>query len=240
MGRAPRAWRFAALMAMSTLAAGCDDLPGKPKYEDRPIPFEQVLDFDMLYARSCAGCHGVDGTLGPAPPLNDPFFLALVPDAVLLETIQNGRAGTPMPAFLSDRGGTLSQAQIDVLAGGLKKKWGSENIDTADVPPYLAAEAGVAADATAGQAVFARACAVCHGEQGEGSGDEAMAGALRDAAFLRLASDQMLRRVAITGRPDLGMPNFREHTGRAAGFAPLTSQDITNVVALLASWREEP
>ena len=75
--------------------------------------------------------------------------------------------------------------------------------------------------------------------QPTGSAEE-QAGALRDAAFLRLASDQMLRRVAITGRPDLGMPNFREHTGRAAGFAPLTSQDITNVVALLAGWREEP
>ena len=50
-------------------------------------------------------------------------------------------------------------------------------------------------------------------------------------------SDQALRRIIITGRVDLGMPSYREHRGRADSFAPLTAEEIADLVALLASWR---
>src|SRR5262252_2083695 len=85
------------------LACGCD-LPGQPRLADRPVPADQVADFDTLYKMHCAGCHGADGKLGPAPPLNDPLFLAIVPDDELLRVIREGRAVTarqksPMPAF---------------------------------------------------------------------------------------------------------------------------------------------
>ena len=49
-----------------------------------------------------------------------------------------------------------------------------------------------------------------------------MAGALNDPDFLALLSDQALRRIAITGRSDLGMPGYSEPTGRPKGFTPLT------------------
>jgi mono/diheme cytochrome c family protein len=57
------------------------------------------MSFDWLYARHCSGCHGADGKLGPAPPLNDPLFLKIVPERVLLDVIRAGRPGTPMPSF---------------------------------------------------------------------------------------------------------------------------------------------
>ncbi len=44
------------------LAAGCD-LPGKPSEADRPVPANEVKDFDALYSMHCAGCHGADGKL---------------------------------------------------------------------------------------------------------------------------------------------------------------------------------
>ena len=47
------------------LAAGCD-LPGRPDPADRPVPADQVKDFDVLFGTRCAGCHGADGKLGPA------------------------------------------------------------------------------------------------------------------------------------------------------------------------------
>jgi mono/diheme cytochrome c family protein len=87
----------------------------------------------------------------------------------------------------------------------------------------------------AGEKVFAAACADCHGVHGEGT--EA-GGAINDPAFLALMSDQVLRRYIITGRLDLGMPNFAESTGRDKDFTLLTSQQVTDLVALLASWRE--
>ena len=64
------------------------------------------------------------------------------------------------------------------------------------------------------------------------------AGAIHDAAFLALISDQALRRYAITGRPDLGMPSFSETSGRDDDFQSLTAAEIDDLVALLASWRE--
>ena len=67
--------------------------------------------------------------------------------------------------------------------------------------------------------VFARACASCHGEQGQGGiydGDRRKpAGAINVPEFLALLSDQALRRLIITGRPDLGMPDCSDGTGPA-------------------------
>ena len=94
-------WRLLTLLVV--LTGGCD-LPGKPREADRPVPADQVKGFDALYGTRCAGCHGADGKLGPAPPLNDPVFLAIVPDAELRHVISEGRTVTaaqrsPMPAF---------------------------------------------------------------------------------------------------------------------------------------------
>jgi cytochrome c oxidase cbb3-type subunit 3/ubiquinol-cytochrome c reductase cytochrome c subunit len=61
---------------------------------------------------------------------------------------------------------------------------------------------------------------------------------INDRAFLALISDQALRRIIITGRPDLGMPNYAESAGRPKGYKPLTSGEIADVVALLAYWRQ--
>jgi hypothetical protein len=76
---------------------------------------------------------------------------------------------------------------------------------------------------------------MCHGDQGQGGDD---AGALKEPAFLALISDQALRRLVITGRPDLGMPAYDGTDGRGPRFRPLTSAEIDDVVALLASWRQ--
>jgi len=212
------------------LAAGCD-LPGKPNPDDRPKPPSEVLDFGALYAQNCAGCHGRTGQLGAALPLNDPLFLAIVPDSVLHDVITAGRHGTPMPAFLTDRTGPLTAAQVEVLADGLKKQWPASQ--TPDLPPYLAGDAK--GDPQRGAQVYARACAGCHGDHGQGG---STVGAIREPAFLRLVSDQALRRLIITGRSDLGMPDYAGKTGRGEDFKPLTSAEIADVVALLAAWRQ--
>ena len=93
-------------------------------------------------------------------------------------------------------------------------------------------------DATQGEKVFAAACATCHGEQGEGI--DGAAGAVNNPALLSLVSDTLLRRIIITGRPDLEMPDFADATGRAADFKPLTAEDVNNLVALFNHWRESP
>ncbi|HTU90915.1 MAG TPA: c-type cytochrome [Gemmataceae bacterium] len=210
------------------LLAGCD-WPGQPKETDRPIPAEKVEDFGKLYSTHCAGCHGADGKDGPAPPHNDPLFLAIVPDEVLRRVIAEGRSGTPMTAFAKDKGGPLTEKQIDIVAKGIKQRWAAPARVEGQSPPYLlsAAKAG---DKKAGLKVFARDCAMCHGEHGQGDD----AGAINDPAFLELVSDQVLRRYIITGRPDFGMPNYADPKRNDAD---LTSQEINDLIALLAYWR---
>ncbi|HTU16782.1 MAG TPA: c-type cytochrome [Gemmataceae bacterium] len=210
------------------LLVGCD-WPGKPKDSDRPIPAEQIEDFGKLYGMHCAGCHGADGKDGPAPPLNDPLFLAIVPDEVLHRVITEGRTGTPMTAFAKDKGGPITNKQIHILAHGIKESWKVEK-PKQPPPPYLLSDAK-AGDKKKGLAVFARDCAMCHGEQGQGGDD---AGAIHDTAFLTLVSDQVLRRYIITGRPDFGMPHYADPK---RGDADLTSQEINDLVSLLAYWR---
>lgn len=219
-------WTTGRIAVLLLVVAGCD-WPGKPKAEDRPVPAEQIVEFAPLYATHCAGCHGADGRNGPAPPLDDALFLAIVPDEVLHTVITEGRAGTAMTAFARDRGGPLTDKQIDVLARGIKEKWAGEK-PKAKPLPYLLSDAK-AGDKKAGRKVFARDCAMCHGEDGRG-GDGA--GAINDPVFLALVSDQALRRYVITGRPDLKMPDYVKR-----GDAELTSQEINDLVALLAYWR---
>jgi cytochrome c oxidase cbb3-type subunit 3 len=220
------------------LAPGCD-LPGKPRLADKPVSADKVVDFDGLYRQNCAGCHGADGKLGPAPPLNDAVFLSIVPDAVLLGVISGGRPGTPMPAFAARRGGALTDAQVSALAAGIKPRWGATDKSHGRAPAYSVTTGNAAGDKGRGAHVFARACAPCHGPLGEGgeNGDGG-AGAINDPAFLALITDQALRRYAITGRPDLGMPGYADKTGRPHDYQPMTSAEIVDLVALLASWRQ--
>src|SRR5262249_37305739 len=105
--------------------------------------------------------------------------------------------------------------------------------------PYLSPAGSKGGDRDEGARVFARACADCHGKEGEGvERDGRLRRKINDPAFLALISDQALRRIIITGRPDLGMPAYDGTAGRPGDFRPLTSAQIDDLVALLASWRQ--
>ena len=243
----PRFQRFrswcAPLAFLLFCSSGCD-LPGRPKADEQSVAAQNGRSFDFVYGRNCAGCHGATGKLGPAPPLNDKLFLALVPDDELKRIVSEGRSGTLMPAFAADKGGQLTAEQVLLLAAGIKQRWGSSKAAPAGTPPYRVEpkapdRAGGNED---GLKAFARACACCHGDLGHGKeydGKRALdlAGAINTPEFLALSSDQALRRLIITGRPDLGMPNSSDGQGRPAGFKPLSSREVAELVSLLASWR---
>jgi mono/diheme cytochrome c family protein len=199
---------------------------------------DQQLTFGPLYRANCSGCHGADGNLGPAPPLNNSTFLAIVPDDVLRNVISDGRTGTPMPAFAQKSGGTLTDAQVQALVEGIRANWKPAEASEGPLPRYELANTdnpqSKPANRQRGAEVYARACAHCHGESGEGGHDS---GPLNDPAFLALISNQALRRIVITGRPDLSMPTYAGQEGRSSDFQPLTSAEIDDVVALLADWR---
>ncbi len=181
---------------------------------------------------------GLMGALGPAPPLNNAVFLSIAPDSELVRVIGEGRPGTPMPGFASSKGGNLTDMQVMILAAGIKPRWGTTDRAPDKVPPYFTAKNNSSGDKDHGAAIFDRACASCHGPLGEGNESrEGGAGAINESAFLALISDQALRRYVITGRPDLGMPGYADKSGRPDNYQPMTSDEIQDLVAFLASWR---
>jgi cytochrome c oxidase cbb3-type subunit 3/ubiquinol-cytochrome c reductase cytochrome c subunit len=251
------------------LLAGCS-WPGRPDPADRPVSENQVVKFETLFGQHCAGCHGADGKVGPAPPLNDPLFRAGVDEKELVSVISSGRPGTPMPAFAADKGGSLTPAQIQILvyevkgipykarrkaegeagkievvrdAQGVAPKWGLPGSLPNGAPPLQATEDKPRRSPTEYEqirsTVFARACAACHGDRGQGfeqRGERRRS--INDPAFLALVSDQALRRYVITGRPDLGMPNYAAARPGDPHFRPLDAREVTDLVALLAKWRQ--
>ena len=189
------------------LLAGCDSLPGKPTPEERYVLPDAVMDFTALYGTNCSGCHGADGRLGPARPLNDPLYLALASDEDLTRVTAGGVTGTTMPAFAISAGGTLTDAQIAALVREMRARWGRpQEVAGVALPPYAAAPG----DAQRGGAVFAASCASCHGADGKGGKAR---GSIVDGSYLALVSDQGLRSTVIAGRSDLGMPDFRGAPG---------------------------
>ena len=228
---------FAAVSASITVVtvAGCDALPGRPDVTKREVVPTEVTAFDALYRRNCAGCHGTDGRLGAARPLNDPVYLALVPADRLRTIIREGVPGSSMPAFGTVAGGELTDAQVEALAQGMLTRWvRPETVQGGglSLPPYSALPGGSGSAAQGrGAAVYARACAGCHGPDGRGG---PQGGSIVDPAYLALVSDQSLRSTVIAGRADLGHPNWKDYVPGH----PLKPEEITDVVAWLAAHRE--
>jgi cytochrome c oxidase cbb3-type subunit III len=215
------------LFAMVLAAGGCARLPGKPAPgAEVPRP-DSVLDPIALYRSNCAGCHGMDGTHGPAMDLADPVYLTIADNDTLRSTIANGRADTAMSPFSQKQGGTLTDDQIDAIVRGIRERWGGSARIGGTPPPYHASAVG---NVERGEGVYATFCASCHGRDGQGG---PKAGSVTDPAYLSLISDQGLRTLVITGRPDFGAPDWR---GNVPG-RPMTDQDISDVVAWLSSQR---
>src|SRR5262249_23544316 len=151
---------------------------------------DSILDPVALYGANCAGCHGADGTHGPAMALADPLYLSIVDDNTLRTTIADGRSGTAMSAFSQKAGGTLTDEQINSTVQGIRARWGrAGRTNGSTAPPYAASVQG---NAPQGHAVYATFCSSCHGRVGQ-------PGSITDPAYLSLVSDQGLRTIVIAG-----------------------------------------
>lgn len=221
---------FASRLALAGLIATClytpaCEPPGKPpanqpQAENR----EQIKDFETLFESNCSGCHGKEGTYGAARPLNDPLYLAVIPKQTLRDVIENGRNGTSMPAWGKSQGGPLTEEQMNILVDNIYSRWGKpEQFAAAHLPAYAGTGGGSADN---GKKLFARDCFMCHARGGP-------VGLITDVDYTSLVSDQYIRGMVITGRRDLGMPDYR-----ALGMGhPLTDTDIADVTAYVASFR---
>lgn len=221
-----RALLAAVLSSTLSLAAGCH------RPTERARPSSQTARFDALFGRHCSGCHGADGRFGPAVPLNDPLFLALVSDESLRRVIAGGRG--LMPAFGADHQGPLTDAEIDSMISTLRAKW-ERDVSYAWLDGARAAlaprEGSTDGSPQVGQRLFRAACADCHAEGGAAVRDEA--GSLADPNYLALVSDALIRRMVITGRPDLKMPPYEKSDAVAESYG----EQVDDLVTYVSAWR---
>lgn len=221
---------FALAVLSFLMLAACSTLNREPRTDPEAVAPSQISDFDTLYAQNCAGCHGTQGHGGASIALANPVYLAIVDETAIRKVVANGVRGTSMPAFAQSAGGMLTEPQIDVITSGIFSHWGRKGIlDGANPPSYTTKAPG---DADHGQLAFGTYCASCHGSEGGGT---PKGSAITNDSFLALISDQTLRTIVITGRPELGAPDWR---GNLPGRS-MTDQEITDVVAWLASRRTQ-
>ena len=222
-GRLRRTLEFTCVLGALLMVAACDP-PGKPKPGDdeSAVP----TDFKTLYATNCSGCHGADGRQGPGRVLNDALYLTVSTKENIHNILVHGRAGTLMPAFAKSNGGPLTDEQINILIAGIERNW-AKSFHGQGIPSYSGV--GFIGDVDRGRKLFLKACYGCHAKG-------AVAGALLDADYLSLSSNQNLRTSIIVGRPDFPgakMPNYQTlKLGHA-----LSDQDIADLVSFLSSKR---
>lgn len=207
---------------------GCGAPHGEPTRESEVLAPNQILDFATLFSENCSGCHGPQGKGGAAIALANPEYLAIADDTVIRKAVTQGIPATAMPAFAQSAGGMLTDAQVDIIIQGIRSRWGKkENLDATTFPPYASKSTG---DAQRGEAAYKTFCESCHGPAGRGG---QKASAITDGSFLALVTNQYLRTIVIVGRPELGAPDWRANVPGK----PMSDQEITDVVAWLASKR---
>jgi mono/diheme cytochrome c family protein len=192
---------------------------------------EFATDGASLYGVYCAACHGDRGQgrrfagMGHFPAVGRPGFLSIASDAVLEATIRKGRPGRRMPAWGEQSGG-LRDAEIRALVAHLRRLGGG-----VAPPPDPHPRRWVKGRRDRGGAIYARACAGCHGSRGQGGEGTA----LKNSRFLAAVSDTFLVRSVSRGRPGTSMPAF---SAGSPAHRSLSAGEIEAVVSFIRGWED--
>ena len=195
--------RGARRMASAVGLAGIILLAGAPAVGGERKAAGQDASAATLYHNYCSVCHGdrgdgqsrAKGSLNPPPrDFTTPQALTELSRTRMILGVREGRPGSAMVAWKSQ----LSDRQIEIVVDYVRDTF---------------MRASSASDASRGRQVYAKSCAVCHGDRGAGS---AWAGAnLNPAprdfssaqAKAELSRERMLAAVA-QGRPGTAMAGF--------------------------------
>jgi mono/diheme cytochrome c family protein len=174
----------------------------------------------LLFASTCAVCHGENGQGGGAAPrLNDQARLQAFPDDWYQATIRNGRPAKGMPTW----GTVLSPNQVDDLVA-LIAAWREGQQVRAEFSLSSTLASAIFSlqnqDAASAALHVQHALEVAQGEGGVGK-------SLQENAFVKSQSDSQLLEFLLAGRPGTAMAGFQ---GR------LTETEIMHMIALMRLW----
>jgi mono/diheme cytochrome c family protein len=188
---------------------------------------QQLEDGARLFAENCAMCHGLDGE-GRVGATLAKDWPSIRPDLLVRATIENGIAGSPMPAWSQQNGGPLTEGEIDALVAYiLSWQTGGPRV-IPPTPTYLprpvvTAPPNVEGDPNQGATIYDQNCAVCHGAEGAGR-----VGATLAKAFPSARPDISIKAAISTGVDGSPMPAWSQQNG-----GPLTEAEINNLVAFV-------
>ena len=205
--------------------------PGRPVGRfTRSIPPDQIMDFNFLYARNCAGCHGAEGKGGAAIGLGDPVFLAIADDATIRRTAAERSSRNPHAGVCAKRRRNADR-RPDRCHRQRNSILGEARCSARRRFSALCGAGSRRSEARSGRLWRLTARPVTARTAAEAS----KASSIVDGSYLALVSDQNLRTTVIAGRPELGAPDWR---GDVPG-KPMSPEDISDVVAWLAAQRPQ-
>lgn len=171
-----------------------------------------------LFLRYCSGCHGRNGegqamtSFGRSVPgILNPDFLKIAPASYIRQVAREGRPERDMPAWA----GALREAELESILS---------YVETVRPRPLSFDGVPASGSRVRGKTVFEEKCAVCHGENGEGT----IGPRLNTSTFLAIAGDRFLFETIMRGRPYTAMP---------AWAGDLTVRELSDLLALFRSWR---
>jgi mono/diheme cytochrome c family protein len=171
-----------------------------------------------LFQKNCTLCHGDSGEGDSGPALKDKTFLDSTDDDILFSVISSGVPGTEMPAWNAAHGGPLTDEEITQLVAFIRS-WQPTAADIRAAPPNGSADRG--------RELYATVCAVCHGDNGVGTGTVV---ALNDPQKLSQFDDAWYRDTISNGRPATGMPTWG---------TVLSPQQVSDLIAMIDVWRRK-
>lgn len=191
--------------------------PGRIEADMARDQAQEVAAGKELFASNCRPCHGENGEGLIGPALNSQTLLKTTPDEVLFSLIRTGVPGSTMPAWAQAFGGPFTDQEVNQLVAFIRS-W--------EPTAPLVEAPQVAPDPARGALIFSNTCFVCHGANGEGT---ERAPAINDPQRLQQFDDTWYRDTITKGRPARGMPTWG---------TVLSPQQIEDLVALIAAWRQ--
>ncbi len=207
----------------------------KERQEALPLPSATTVKLDpaqvesgkTVFNQMCAACHQADGVgrAGLGPRLNSPDFLGLANDNFIKRTILEGRPGTSMMGYKVMP--NVANKVDDVVA--YIRSWQNNYATFRDYKVDWNKK--ISGDPKAGEASFKTYCSSCHGPTGSGYAEGGSGPGIGLSGFLKVASDDYIKKTIEVGRAGTAMRGF----GHNRGMANISLKEINNIVSYLRS-----
>lgn len=188
----------------------------------------------QIYDANCAVCHGLEGQGRVGVNLSQDFP-AIDPEAFTRAVIEQGVAGTTMPAWGQQYGGPLNDQDITDVSAFVSSLSGGRSAMAPTATPLpvtpVPTVPGATGNPTQGRVLFVQNCAMCHGEQGQG-----LRGSNLSKTFSSINPQQFVRATVADGVSGTTMPAWSQAKG-----GPLTEAEIDDISAyIIALGAQQP